>query len=363
MLFKALVVCADSDAAEVLRRVLKELDIDPEFVEPTHAPRFIADERYDLVVADCQDRPVALELLKKVRSSTRNNSSLIVAILQTGEEVKQLFAVGTNFVLYKPISLDRARGSLRSARSLVRHERRGTGRVPLNTPTGIACAGAENIPAILLDLSEEGTGIECSRDLPPNGRVYFQFVLPGNTDPVRLSGEIAWQDSRGRMGLRFTDVPQVSARLLKTWLRQNVFRKERPVTPTRAGHIPPNSEEEGLERLRAAPGNRRELSRHACRLGAEIYRPPSTVPHRCELSDISSGGCYVEMPTPFPASTKVEIVVRTRDLKISTSGLVQAVHPGFGMGVRFEPRDQKERDEIAQLISLLHEQQRLNPAL
>jgi CheY-like chemotaxis protein len=367
MLFKALVVCAEGEAAEVLRRVLKELDIDPEFVEPTQAPRFIADERYDIVVVDCQNRPVALELLKKVRSSTRNNSSLVVAILQTGDDVKQLFAVGTNFVLYTPISLDRARSSLQSARSLVRHERRSADRVPLNTPTGLACAGAENIPAILLDLSEEGTGIECGKDLPPNGRVYFQFVLPGNTDPVRLSGEIAWRDSRGRMGLRFTDVPQVSARLLKTWLRQNVFRKERPVIQGKAvaptHTAPPTTAEDGLARLRAGPANRRERSRHACRLGAEIYRPSSTVPHRCELSDISSGGCYVEMPTPFPASTKVEILVRTRDLKIGTSGIVQAVHPGFGMGVSFEPRDQKERDEIAQLISLLHEQQRLNPAL
>jgi len=87
------------------------------------------------------------------------------------------------------------------------------------------------------------------------------------------------------------------------------------------------------------------------------------VPHRCQLSDISSGGCYVEMPTPFSAATKVEIVVRTRDLKISTSGVVQAVHRGFGMGVSFEPRTQAERDQIEQLISLLHSQQSLNPVL
>jgi len=367
MLFTALVVCTDEGAAEVLRRVLKELEIDPEFTEATTAAGLLADQRFDIVVVDCENRPVAMELLRKVRSSPTNSSCLIVAVQQPGEDVKQLFAVGTNFILYKPVSLERARTSLQSARSLVRHERRAADRVPLNTPTGIACAGAENIPAVLLDMSEEGTGIECRKDLPATGRVYFQFVLPGHTDPVRLSGEIDWQDARGRVGLRFTDVPQVSARLLKTWLRQNAFRKGRAVIspgPTLSTVAPPPATaDDGLARLRAAPGNRREQSRHACVLGAEIYRVSSTVPHRCQLSDISSGGCYVEMPTPFNAATKVEIVVRTRDLKINTSGVVQAVHRGFGMGVSFEPRTPAERDQIEQLISLLHSQQSLNPAL
>jgi CheY-like chemotaxis protein len=365
MLFTALVVCTDEGASEVLRRVLKELEIDPEFTEATTAAGLLAEQRFDIVVVDCENRPVAMELLRKVRSSPTNSSCLIVAVQQPGEDVKQLFAVGTNFILYKPVSLERARTSLQSARSLVRHERRAADRVPLNTPTGIACAGAENIPAVLVDLSEEGTGIECRKDLPAAGRVYFQFVLPGHTDPVRLSGEIAWQDARGRVGLRFTDVPQVSARLLKTWLRQNAFRKGRTVVSPAppSSPVPPAAAEEGLARLRAAPGNRREQSRHACVLGAEIYRASSTVPHRCQLSDISSGGCYVEMPTPFNAATKVEIVVRTRDLKIGTSGVVQAVHRGFGMGVSFEPRTQAERDQIEQLISLLHSQQSLNPAL
>jgi c-di-GMP-binding flagellar brake protein YcgR len=365
MPFKSLVVCAEHDAAEILRRVLKELEIDAEFVDLASASHFLADDRFDILIVDCENRAVALDLLKKARSLYAASSCLTVAILQPGEDVKQLFALGTNFILYKPVSLERTRTSLQSARSLVRHERRGADRVPLNTPTGVACAGAENIPAIMRDLSESGTSIECSKDLPRDARVYFQFILPGHNDPVRLSGEVVWQDSRGRVGLRFSEVPQVSARLLKTWLRQNVFRKERTQNAARKPEALANaaaaSGDDALARLLASPGNRREQSRHACRLGAEIYLEASTVPHRCELSDLSTGGCYVEMPTPLSAGMKVEIVVRTRDLKISTKGVVQAVHPGFGMGVSFEPRTQKERDEIEQLISLLHSQQRLDP--
>ena len=131
----------------------------------------------------------------------------------------------------------------------------------------------------------------------------------------------------------------------------------------RPGTNPPGERDDGLARFRAAPGNRRGQSRHACYLGAEIYRLGTSVPSRCSLSDISVGGCYVEMPTPLPAETAVEILVRTKDLKIRTRGEVQSVHPGFGMGVKFNPRTAEERDQIQQLISLLHSQQSLEPML
>src|SRR5262245_18623910 len=119
MLFKSLVVCADENASQILRRVLKELDIDSEFHSLSEAVQSIADERFDIVVVDCQNPQPAIEFMRKVRASALNGAALAVAILETGSDVKPLFAVSTNFVLYKPISLERAQTSLQAARSLV----------------------------------------------------------------------------------------------------------------------------------------------------------------------------------------------------------------------------------------------------
>ena len=91
----------------------------------------------------------------------------------------------------------------------------------------------------------------------------------------------------------------------------------------------------------------------ACTLGAEVYRLGSTVPNRCTLSDISEGGCYVEMPSPLSGQSGVEILVRTADTKLRIKGQVIATHPGFGMGVRFTFRDTVEREKILQLLALL----------
>ena len=46
--------------------------------------------------------------------------------------------------------------------------------------------------------------------------------------------------------------------------------------------------------------NRRTQTRYACRLGAEVYRTGISVPNHCCLTDLSSGGCYLEVSLPFP---------------------------------------------------------------
>ena len=100
-------------------------------------------------------------------------------------------------------------------------------------------------------------------------------------------------------------------------------------------------------------GNRRGERRFACKLGAEVYRLGSNVPNRCALSDVSEGGCYVEMPSPLTGQTDIEIVVRTAEMKVKFRGQVQAVHPGFGMGVRFVFDSAEEREEVLRLLAVL----------
>lgn len=371
MVLKALLVCADDPAAEVLRTILAEIEIEAESCQETlSAVKKIQECSFDVIVVDCEEQPSAFEVLRKTRSSPQNATALIVALVQGPDNVREVFAMGANFVIYKPISAERARASLQAARSLMRRERRRHPRVPVNAETAIGYGIVENVQAMLLDLSEEGTCIQCENKLPPKGKVYFQFILPGHTETVRLACDIVWQDSMGRVGFRFSGVPQASRRLLKMWLQHNQFRKVKtvplPVPRTAEGQNGGDAGDshdgnDGLVRFRATPGNRRGISRHACSLGAEVYWLGSTVPNRCRLSDISSGGCYVEMPTPFSAGMLVEILVRTRDLKIRTHGVVQSTHPGFGMGVKFNSATGQDRDEIQQLISLLDSQQALEP--
>jgi len=367
MALTSLVVCPDESTTKVLRRILEDLGLTVEHcANASDAQDRLAHARFDSIVIDCENEQLAIDTLQKARSSSDNATTLAVAIAGKENNVPRMFALGINFVLYKPVSEERAWSSFRAARSLMKRERRRNARVAVYTEATLDYANVENVPATLVDLSEEGTAVQSERKLPPDCRVYFQFALPGHTSLIRLSGEVVWRDSSGRVGMRFINVPTSSRRVLSKWLRNSlpasqgttpqVPRPAMPIAKTTRVSTPSGSHgDRGLARLRASPGNRRGQSRHACRLGADVYRLGIPVPNRCSLTDISAGGCYVEMPTPFPAGTRVEIVVRTQEMKLKTQGVVQSVHQGFGMGVQLTLQSPEDRDQVQSLICLLAE--------
>src|SRR5581483_9486506 len=270
------------------------------------------------------------------------------ALIDAGNRIHDVFGRGVNFVIYKPISAERALSSLRAARSLMRRERRRHPRIALHAEASISYGAVENAPATVLDLSESGMAVQCDRKLPSECKVYFQFSLPGHTSTIRLAGEIAWQDSTGRVGIRFAHVPQASHRVLKQWLDRNLQQNPTPV-PSQAGTVA----SAGLGLLSVSSADRRNITRHACLLGADVYQLGVNVPQRCKLSDISTGGCYVETTEPFPPRTKVEIIVRTQQVKVRVRGSVQTTHRGFGMGVQFSLENAEQKEQVQNLIALV----------
>jgi CheY-like chemotaxis protein len=376
---RALVVCPDQDSAALLTLILSELGMAAEHTPSiSRGLELIDSQRFDAIILDYRADQRSDEFFARLRQSAKNRASLLIAIVDSNFNARPVFGLGANFVLYRPLSSDRTRISLRAARGLLRRERRRAPRASLSSTANVAYPGAPELNAVLTDLSDGGTSIQSDKRLPPECKVYFEFALPGQEQLVRLSGEVAWQDASGRTGIRFLDVPQSSRRLMQTWLQQNnaepapgrsaqpsASKPSATQSSVQSGPLGENAPEPDdstlvsnvgnrrAEHRFATAGNRRGEHRFACKLGAEVYRLGNNVPNRCILSDISEGGCYVEMPSPLSAQSGVEILVRTADTKLRISGQVLATHPGFGMGVRFMFRDAVEREEVLRLLAVL----------
>lgn len=353
MVLTALLVCADADAVQVLGRVLQDLGVGVEVCgDPVLGLSRAAGRHFDAVLIDCVDEQVATKLIAQIRHDSRNRDSVVIAIVGSQNQVRDIFAQGANFVLYKPISQERAAHSIRAARSLIRQERRVQPRIAVRSDMAVAHAGNENAPATLVDLNENGLGMLSNEQFPPRCRVYFQFSLPGDPSVLRLSGEVMWQDSSRRVGIRFAQVPQASRRVLQAWVGENLpSQAGKPAAPQAQADDSTLRLSAGLGLLSVSAADRRNPTRHTCRLGAQIFRPESDVPVRCSLSDIGSGGCYVETSEPFPEGTAVELVVRTEDLKLCISGRVRSVDRGFGMGVQFSLKNEEQQKQVQQLIA------------
>jgi CheY-like chemotaxis protein len=356
MALTSLLVCSDAQAVQVLSRILQDLGIAAESCGDLRMARArLKDRHFDALLVDCQDRVAAVELIAKTRKTPINQAAIVVAIVSARDDIRGIFAKGANFLLYKPISRERAAHSMRAACNLMRSERRSRPRIPVQAKTSIAYAGDENVPAALLDLSEDGIAFRSGNKMPPYCKVYFQFALPETTSLIRLSGEVMWQDSSGRVGIRFAQVPRGSRRVLNDWLQASL-----PSTPQVApsgAEISPDGGDAalrlsaGLGLLSVSAADRRNLSRHTCALGAEVYRANCGVATRCTLIDVSSGGCYLETTETFASGTLLEIVVRTGDSRLRIHGKVLSTHPGFGMGIEFSLRTEEHRKQVQQLIA------------
>ena len=375
----ALVVCPDQDSAGLLMLILSELGMVAEQTPSiTRGLELLESRHFDAIILDYRADQSSDKFLVQLRQSTKNRASTLIAIVDSEFNARPIFGLGANFVLYRPLASERTRISLRAARGLMRRERRRAPRTPISSAANVAYPGAPDLCAVLSDISDGGTAIHIANRLPAACKVYFEFALPGQQQPVRLSGEVAWQDASGRTGIRFLDVPQSSRQLIETWLEKNsnysatelsVQPSENTSSATHSSESrfsltsePTTSQPSPPKPAKAAPkgavlvsnaGNRRGDRRVACKVGAEVYRAGTSVPNRCTLSDISEGGCYVEMPSPLAGQAGVEILVRTADMKFKVRGQVLSTHPGFGMGVRFTFRNSTEREEILRLLAVL----------
>ncbi len=356
---RVLVVCAE-DSAGILGPVLSELGMT--VLQCPSLPdglRLLEGEHFDAIVFDYCGEPSSDEFMAKLRKSSKNRGSILIAVVEAESNVRPVFGKGASFVLYRPLSSERARLSLQAARGLMRRERRRNGRAPVSSRVAVSYPGGADLDATLHDISDGGTSITTTRALPERGKVYFEFTLPGQRDVVRLSGEVAWQDATGRVGIRFLDVPQASRRLIQSYLVGSSARQQesKQVVKVVAPVEKPRDAEKSQESEKTSDildaYNRRNNLRFPCAIGADVYPSGTNIPNRCTLSDISEGGCYVEMPSPLPGESEVEILVRTTDMKFKIEGEVLASHPGFGMCVRFVFQDPAKRTEILQLLGML----------
>lgn len=400
MTLSALLVGLEEASAQLLQRVLEELEIR---VEP--CPDFVragirrAQERYDVMILDGKSTKQMISLLRETRQSRKNDATLAVVVLPGQESVGDIFSLGANFILYKPFTYEQALTSLRAARAVMHRDKRKKGRATVHAQATVDYANVEREKAALIDLAEDGMSVQFGKKVPPVGKVYFQFRLPGQTANVRLSGRVVWQDWKGRAGVQFVDVPKASRRLLEDFLGTNLpkqpsrdpfcdvtvemeeslqpagvavaefthgSRYVRDVVRERVARRSPKSStphaaQNNIPRA-AQPDsslnppeldNRRTNTRHACRLSAEVYRPGLSIPHRCCITDLSPGGCFLEVALPFPQGAPLEIVVRTYEMRLRLKGTVLASHPGFGMGVAFELDTQEGRARLKELTEFV----------
>jgi c-di-GMP-binding flagellar brake protein YcgR len=307
MSLQSLVFCPDEKIVRVLRRVLSDLEIAVERCSDADSTiRKLTRQRFEAVIVDCSDEDVASQVLKSARSAPCNKHAVAVAIVNGTIKLRSAFELGAHFVLYKPISSERAKASFRAVRALMKRERRRNIRVAIEIPVTLILKDGGQQRAVTSDLGEGGIAIQSSQRPKKMGPMSIQFTLPGTSHVVKCMGEVAWENAGRQTGVRFVDMSPETRDRLKAWI---------------TNHSPESEQDD----------------------------PPV----QCKLSDLSLGGCYLETNSPFPERTRVVLSMRIQQLQIQAEGVVRVMHPEVGMGVEFTQKTTQQREHVENFIHTL----------
>jgi c-di-GMP-binding flagellar brake protein YcgR len=317
MNLKSLVLCSDEKIVRILRRTLGDLEIGVELCsDADSALRKLTRQRFEAIIVDCAGEGSS-EVLRSARSAPCNKQAVAVAIVEPAVGLKSVFDIGAHFVLYKPVSSERAKSSFRAARALMKRERRRNARVTVQIPVVIRNpeAGA-NMKVTTIDLSEGGMAVSVPQKRRPTGRWQVAFTLPGTKVEMALAAEFAWEGTGAQAGLRFMQVSPDATRALQDWLKLNSSEVE-----------------------------------------------PDDPPVRCQLTDLSVGGCYLEIASPFPVSSRVTLSMRAAGVEMRAEGVVRVMYPEKGMGVEFTQATPQHREAVEKFLGVLTENRTLLPEL
>jgi len=81
--------------------------------------------------------------------------------------------------------------------------------------------------------------------------------------------------------------------------------------------------------------DRRLHARHTLQIQVELREEGTEVPMRLETTDLSRGGCYVQLLMPLSLGIGVRVTLWLDNCSIVIHGRVVTRHPQFGNGIMF----------------------------
>lgn len=225
MNLESLLISRDAALLGVLRPTLEKMSVSVEVCSGTQTGEDLLGKRkFDAVIVDCDDLCGGVDLLKGLRRTQSNASSVAFAVLNGKTTTQQAFQIGANFVLQKPLTPLYASRCFNAAMSVMVRERRRYFRHPVEMPVRIGPAQDAEMTATATNLSEGGMAIRLTGKLPKDADCKLQFTLPGSHTSLELQGKIAWVDA-DHAGIRFVEVPQSSQYQLDKWLTERMQKK------------------------------------------------------------------------------------------------------------------------------------------
>jgi len=202
------------------------------------------------------------------------------------------------------------------------------------------------------DVSQRGArldGIECLRG-------------PGETIEVEHSGKkancfVVWVGNPGtpeygHIGIKILERDKTIWKLELPKPQADGFTRRVAEVSNQPQPAPSASLRQQRDRQRSqGTDDRRQYRRYAIKGSAEFRMKGSDARMSCTLSDISPGGCYLEMSDPCVAGTQLEMTLELSGVRVLAEGVVKVTYPTLGMGITLTKIAEEQRERLKQLVA------------
>jgi CheY-like chemotaxis protein len=218
MPLQALLFLRDPETLRVIRQVLDSANILCQVgTDSVQAIDFLNKRRFDALVVDCDDMQGGKDVLQQLRSSPSSKRAMAFGIINGGTTVRQAFDLGANFVLDKPLTLDRVTRTLRAAQGLMKREQRRYFRNSIETDAAVSLPDGKELRCRILNLSEGGMAVKLPAHVEAATQVRVRFFLPGGLR-IEAKAETTWQRQNEGVGIRFLHMDSKMQSGLEQWL-------------------------------------------------------------------------------------------------------------------------------------------------
>jgi ActR/RegA family two-component response regulator len=225
MAFNALLMCREEKHLRVLGKALDDVGMEQEVcLSAPEALDLTVQRHYSALVIDF-DLPGAATVARMARLAPARRRPVIFGMIGALTEIAETFQAGANFIFYKPLGVEQMVRCLRAGRGFMRPDRRNSPRQSLESLVYLQF-GVASLPAMVLDLNQNGMALQAPEPLPPVQQVPLRFVLPGTDDMVQGMGEVIWADDGGRAGMLFSRLTPASRKYLKQWFGKRDSKKK-----------------------------------------------------------------------------------------------------------------------------------------
>ena len=220
MTLSSMIVSRDWQEVSVLECVLNGLHIGVEVEgELDRAWIKFVKSKVDAVIVD-YDEDGSRAFVQKLQAGGCGP----VVIASGSNSRHQLDSTGANFIVAKPISVERAVHTLSAARNMIMNERLRYHRQDLDLPVSIRLHSGESSRGEIINLSQGGAKLRTELILSSSDPVSLGFTLPGGASDLSIPGKVTWADKNGNAGVHFVDVDESSRRQLQLWVERRYFQ-------------------------------------------------------------------------------------------------------------------------------------------